>query len=102
MLHDGSLTPRHVLNWPILLVALVLVLSHARDTAVADVATQAVIARETIACQGPWQALDRGECQILQVGTEVDVVRGDEFFACVMWQITERCMWVSRDVLRKR
>jgi hypothetical protein len=64
--------------------------------------TQAVIAKETFACQSPWQVLEHRECQKLPAGTEVDVVSGDEFFACVVWQGARRCMWVVRDALRKR
>jgi hypothetical protein len=99
--HDGSLIRRSLMG-PILLVTLVFVLFAARGSAVADVVTQATIVRETIACQSPWPVLNRGECQILRVGTEVDVVSGDEFFACIMWRNTQRCKWVARDVLRKR
>ena len=101
MTHDGSLTRRSLIG-PILLVALVFVLSSSRGTAVADDVTEAVVARDTIGCQLPLQVPDRGECQILRVGTEVDVVSGDELFACVVWRDTQRCMWVARDVLRKR
>jgi len=101
MPRDGSLTPRSLIG-PILLVALFVVLPSARGTAVADLVTQAVITRETFACQSPWQVLEHRECQMLPAGTEVDIVSGDAFFACVVWRGTQRCMWVARDALRKR
>jgi hypothetical protein len=52
-------------------------------------------------CQSPWQVLEGRECRALAAGTEVSVVSGDEFFACIVWAGTQRCMWVARDVLRK-
>jgi hypothetical protein len=64
--------------------------------------TQAVIARETFACHSPWQVLEGHGCRKLVAGTEVDVVSGDDFFACVVWPDTRRCMWVARDALRRR
>jgi hypothetical protein len=101
MPRDGSPTLADLIG-PILLVASLFVLSSARGTAVADVVTHAVIARETFACQSPWQVLEGRECRILAAGTAVDVVSGDEFFACVVWPDTQRCMWVARDALRGR
>jgi hypothetical protein len=66
-----------------------------------DVGTHAVVARDTMVCQSPWQVLEGRECRKLSAGTEVSVVSGDEFFACIVWSGTQRCMWVARDVLRK-
>jgi len=86
-----------------LVVACVVVFPLARGTALAEnPVTQAVIARETFACQSPWQVLEGHGCRKLAAGTEVDVVSGDDFFACVVWPDTQRCMWVARDALRKR
>ena len=101
MPRDGSISPRHLVG-PILLVASVVMLSLARGTVIADPVTQAVIARETSACQSPWQVLEGRGCQKLAAGTKVDIVSGDDFFACVVWPDTQRCMWVARDALRKR
>jgi hypothetical protein len=101
MPRGGSLTPRGLIG-STLLVASVFVFSSARGKEVADLVTQAVVAKETFACQSPWQVLEHRECQKLPAGTEVDVVSGDEFFACVVWQGAQRCMWVARDALRKR
>jgi hypothetical protein len=99
---DGSLTPRSVVG-PILLVASVVILSSARGGApITDPMTQVVIARETFACQSPWQVLEARGCRKLAAGTEVDIVSGDDFFACVVWPDTQRCMWVARDALRRR
>jgi len=70
-------------------------------TAVAALETQAVIARDSFACHSPWQVIQGQDCHKLTAGTEVNVVTGDEFFACVVWPGTQRCMWISRDVLRK-
>ena len=101
MPRDRSLTPRDLVG-PILLVASVVILSSARGAPITDPVTQAVIARETFACQSPWQVLEARGCRKLAAGTEVDVVSGDDFFACVVWPGTQRCMWVARDALRKR
>ena len=81
-----------------------LVVSASGGAAVAalDPVTQAVVVRDALACQSPWQAIEGRDCRKLAVGTEVDVVSGDEFFACVVWPGAQRCMWVARDVLRKR
>ena len=86
-------------------VAAVLVASlHAAassHTAVATLDTQAIIARDSLACHSPWQVIQGHDCHKLTAGTEVNVVTGDEFFACVVWPGTQRCMWIARDVLRK-
>jgi hypothetical protein len=66
-----------------------------------DPAAEAVVARDTFACQSPWQLIEGRECRGLPAGTEVTIVSGDEFFVCVVWPGTQRCMWVSRDVLRR-
>jgi len=66
-----------------------------------DLMTQAVIARDAFACQSPWQVIEGRECRGVPAGTEVNIVSGDDFFACVVWPGTQRCMWVARDVLRK-
>ena len=73
------------------------------DTAVAalDPPAQAIIARDALACQSPWRVIEGRECRKLPAGTEVNIVSGDEFFACVVWPGTQRCMWIIRDVLRK-
>ena len=72
--------------------------SHA---AVATLDAQAVIARDAFACHSPWQVIQRVGCRELPAGTEVNIVSADEFFACVVWSGTQRCMWIARDVLRK-
>ena len=76
--------------------------SAGNAVAAIDATTQAVVTRDTVACQSPWQAIEGRECRKLAAGTEIDVVSGDEYFACVVWSGTQRCMWVSRDALRKR
>jgi len=102
MHHEGSLTPGDLIA-AMLVIACVVVLLSARGTALAEnPMTQAVIARETFACQSPWQVIEGRGCRKLAAGTEVDVVSGDDFFACVVWPDTQRCMWVARDALRKR
>ena len=101
MRREGSLAPGVPIG-AMLVVACVVVLFPAVGTALADPVTQAVIARETSACQSPWQVLEGRGCRILAAGTEVDVVSGDNFFACVVWPDTQRCMWVARDALRRR
>jgi hypothetical protein len=63
---------------------------------------EAIVARDTFACQSPWQVLERRDCHKLPAGTEVNIVGGDQFFACVVWPGTQRCMWIARDMLRKR
>jgi hypothetical protein len=75
----------------------------ARSTSVPapDGATHAVVARDTMVCQSPWHVLEARECRTLSAGTEVSVVSSDEFFACVVWSGTQRCMWVARDALRR-
>ena len=70
-------------------------------TAVATLDAQAIIARDAFACQSPWQVLEGRECHKLPAGTAVNIVSGDEFFACVVWPGTQRCMWIARDRLRK-
>ncbi|MBV8823916.1 MAG: hypothetical protein JO220_02845 [Hyphomicrobiales bacterium] len=72
--------------------------SHA---AVATLEAQAIIARDAFACQSPWQIIERRDCHRLPAGTEVNIVSGDDFFACVVWPGAQRCMWVARDMLRK-
>jgi hypothetical protein len=68
---------------------------------VATLDAQAVIARDTFACQSPWQVIQKVDCHKLPAGTEINIVSADEFFACVVWAGTQRCMWIARDVLRK-
>jgi hypothetical protein len=72
-------------------------------TAVAalDLAGQAIVTRDAFACQSPWQVIQGRDCHKLPAGTAVNIVGGDEFFACVVWPGTQRCMWIARDVLRK-
>ena len=69
--------------------------------AVAALDAQAILAREALACQSPWQVIEGRDCHKLPAGTEVNIVSGDEFFACVVWPGAKRCMWIARDVLRK-
>jgi hypothetical protein len=76
--------------------------TESSHTAVATLDAQTVIARDAFACQSPWQILEGRDCHKLSAGTEVNIVSGDDFFACVVWAGTQRCMWVARDVLRKR
>jgi hypothetical protein len=73
------------------------------DTAAAtpDLMAQAVVARDTSACQSPWQVIEGRGCHGLPAGTKVNVVSGDDFFACIVWPGTQRCMWVARDALRR-
>jgi hypothetical protein len=66
-----------------------------------DAATHAVVVRDTKACQSPWQVMEGRECSVLSAGTQVSVVSGDEFFACIVWSGAQRCMWVARDALRR-
>jgi hypothetical protein len=86
-------------------VAIALIASlHGTASSHAVVATldaQAIVARDAFACQSPWQIIERRDCHKLPAGTEVNIVSGDEFFACVVWPGAQRCMWVARDVLRK-
>jgi hypothetical protein len=70
-------------------------------TAVATLDAQAVIARDAFACQSPWQAIKGRDCHKLPAGTAVNIVSGDDFFACVVWSGAQRCMWIARDLLRK-
>jgi hypothetical protein len=70
-------------------------------TAVATLDAQAIVARDAFACQSPWQVIEGRECHKIPAGTEVNIVSGDEFFACVVWPGTQRCMWIARDMLRK-
>jgi len=66
-----------------------------------EFAAQAIVARDAFACQSPWQAIQGRDCHKLPAGTEVNIVGGDEFFACVVWPGTQRCLWIARDHLRK-
>ena len=66
-----------------------------------ELAAQAIVARDAFACQSPWQAIQSRDCHKLPAGTEVNIVGGDEFFACVVWPGTQRCLWIARDHLRK-
>jgi hypothetical protein len=70
-------------------------------TAVATLDAQAILARDAFACHSPWQVIKGRDCHKLPAGTEVNVVSEDDFFACVVWSGTQRCMWIARDVLRK-
>ena len=89
----------------ILAVAMVLIASlHVTASphlAVATLDAQAIVARDAFACQSPWQVIKGRDCHKLPAGTEVNIVSGDEFFACVVWPGTQRCLWIARDVLRK-
>ena len=85
----------------ILIVSLHVAASFHAAAATVDLTVQAVVVRETLACQSPWKALEGRDCHKLAAGTEVNVVSGDEFFACVVWPGAQRCMWVARDMLRK-
>jgi hypothetical protein len=71
------------------------------QAAVATLDAQAIIARDAFACQSPWQVLEGRDCHKILAGTEVNIVSGDEFFACVVWPGAQRCMWIARDALRK-
>jgi len=86
-------------------IAIVLIASlhvtAASHAAVATLDAQAVTARDAFACHSPWQVIEGRDCHKVPAGTEVNIVSGDEFFACVVWPGMQRCMWVSRDVLRK-
>jgi len=86
-------------------VAIVLIASlhvtASSHTAIAALDVQAIIARDTFACHSPWQVIEGRDCHKLPAGTEVNIVSGDEFFACVVWPGIQRCMWIARDVLRK-
>jgi len=75
--------------------------TESSHTAVATLDAQAIIARDALACQSPWQVIEGRDCRKLPAGTEVNIVSGDEFFACVVWPGTQRCMWIARDLLRK-
>ena len=92
-----------VIALPAVAIALIASLHVAASShaAVATLDAQAIIARDAFACQSPWQILERRDCHRLAAGTEVNIVSGDEFFACVVWPGAQRCMWVARDVLRK-
>jgi hypothetical protein len=74
--------------------------SHAAVAAL-DLVSPAVVTKDTVACQSPWQVFGGRDCLALPKGTEVNIVSGDDFFACVVWPGTQRCMWVARDVLRR-
>jgi hypothetical protein len=78
-----------------------LYLTASSPTAVAALDTQAIIARDAFVCQSPWQVLEGRDCHKIAAGTEVNIVSGDEFFACIVWPGTQRCMWIARDMLRK-
>jgi hypothetical protein len=86
-------------------IAIVLIVSlevsASSHTAIATLDAQAIIARDAVACQSPWQVIKGRDCHKLPAGTEVNVVSEDDFFACVVWSGTQRCMWIARDVLRK-
>lgn len=75
--------------------------SHPAVAAAATLEAQAILARDAFACQSPWQVIQKVGCRELPAGTEVNIVSADEFFACVVWSGTQRCMWIARDVLRK-
>jgi hypothetical protein len=87
-------------------IAIVLITSfHVTASSHAAIATadaQAIIARDAFGCQSPWQVIEGRDCYKLPAGTEVIIVSGDDFFACVVWPGTQRCKWIARDVLRKR
>lgn len=79
----------------------VTMISFHSAVAALDLAAQAIVARDALACQSPWQVIEGRDCHKLPAGTEVNIVGGDEFFACVVWSGTQRCMWIARDLLRK-
>src|SRR5262249_6013579 len=85
----------------VLIASLHVAASSQTAVAALDLAGQAIVARDAFACQSPWQVLERRDCQKLPAGTAVNIVGGDEFFACVVWPGTQRCMWIARDLLRK-
>ena len=69
MHHEGPLAPGDLIA-AMLVVACVVVLLSARGTALAENrVTQTVIARETFACQSPWQVLEGSGCRKLSAGT---------------------------------
>jgi hypothetical protein len=74
---------------------------YSTAAAAPDLMAQAVVARDTFACQSPWQVIESHECRVIAAGTQVNVVGGDDFFACVVQPGMQRCMWISREVLRK-
>jgi hypothetical protein len=85
----------------ILAVATVLIASLHVAASPPTLDTQAIIARNAFACQSPWQVITARDCHEVSAGTAVNIVSGDEFFACVVWPGTQRCLWIARDVLRK-
>src|ERR1051326_1455953 len=66
-----------------------------------DVGTHAVVARDTMVCQSPWQVLEGRECRALAAGRGVSVVRGDSFSAAMVGGGTQRCWGVGGEVLPK-
>src|SRR5215467_6265490 len=105
MLGDGRMFRTLATAIPAIAAVLIasLQVTASSQTAVAtlDLASQAIVARDAFACQSPWQVIEGRECHKLPAGTKVNIVSGDDFFACVVWPGTQRCMWVARDVLRK-
>ena len=85
----------------VLVASLCVLPSSHTAVAALEPAAQAIVARDAFACQSPWQVLEGRHCQKVPAGTAVNIVSGDEFFACVVWPGTQRCMWIARDVLRK-
>jgi hypothetical protein len=85
----------------VLIASLHVFTSLCAAAATPDPMAQAVVARDTSACQSPWQVIEGRECHGLPAGTKVNVVSGDDFFACIVWPGAQRCMWVTRDVLRR-
>jgi hypothetical protein len=79
----------------------VIMISFHPAIAALELAARAIVARDAFACQSPWQVIEGRDCHKLPAGTEVNIVGGDEFFACVVWSGTQRCMWIARDLLRK-
>lgn len=85
----------------VLIASLRVTASSDKAVATLDLTTQAIVARDTFACHSPWQVIEGRDCHKIPAGTRVDIVSGDEFFACVVWPGTQRCMWIARDVLRR-
>jgi hypothetical protein len=85
----------------VLIASLHVMRSSHTAAATLDLTVQAIVARDAFACHSPWQVLERRDCHKLAAGTQVNIVSGDEFFACVVWPGAQRCMWIARDMLRK-
>ena len=98
MLRAAVIAVVFVAIWP---MASLHVPGSSSAVAALDLSSNAVVTRNTFACQSPWQVIEARGCHELPAGTQVDIVSGDDFFACVVWPGAQRCMWVARDVLRR-